>query len=132
FNGLPTGMDGAQGDEAAQQRGDFMGKKYLRMQKNVEEEVATYTDLLLLALETCETLTRQDLSGILDDGRYIDEMRDLLRSDEARRYLARQPQLASRWPELSERIVDQMALWQVPAVKPNAPIIDAQVIGALK
>lgn len=132
FKGLPTGMDEAQGDEAAQQRRDFMGKKYLRMQKNVEEEVATYTDLLLLALETCETLTRQDLSGILDDGRYIDEMRDLLRSDEARRYQTRQPQLAGRWPELSERIADQMALWQVPAVKPNAPIIDAQIIGALQ
>jgi len=131
FKGLPIGIDETQGDEAARQRHDFMGKKYLRMQKNVEEEVATYSDLLLLSLETCENLTRQDLSGILDNNTYVDEMRDFLHSETVQRYQKRQPQLTKRWPELNQRIADQIALWQRPAVKANAPIIDAQIVEAL-
>ena len=86
---------------------------------------------LLLSLETCENLTRQDLSGILDNNTYVDEMRDFLHSETVQRYQKRQPQLTKRWPELNQRIDDQIALWQRPAVKANAPIIDAQIVEAL-
>ena len=123
FKGLPEEVEEAPGDSVIQQRTDFMAKKYLRMQQNVEGEIATYTDLLLLSLETCEILMRQDFSGIQDDARFIEEMRDFLRSEEARRFQTRQSELAKRWPTLSQRVVVQMALWQTSAIKPNAPII---------
>ncbi|MEA3465664.1 MAG: hypothetical protein U9R29_06620 [Thermodesulfobacteriota bacterium] len=131
FKGLPQDVEAAQGVDANQQRQDFMAKKYQRMQQNVEGEISTYSDLLLIALETCESTTRQDISGIQDDAEFIDEMRDLLRSDEARHFQKRQTTLAQRWPTLNQRITAQMTLWQTPAIKPNAPIIDPQIIEAL-
>ncbi len=131
FKGLPEGVDSARGENSGQQRKDFMEKKYLRMQQNVEGEIATYTDLLLLSLETCETLTRQDFSDIQNDAGFIEEMRDFLRTEEALRFKSRQAELTRRWPVLGQRMVDQVSLWQTPAINPAAPIIDPQLLGAL-
>lgn len=132
FKGLPIELKTSSGDENLQRRKDFMGKKYLRMQKNVEEEIATYSDLLLLSLETCETLTRQDFSGIQEDSRFIEEMRDFLHGEDGQRFQTRQTEMARRWPLLSQRLAGQVALWQRPSIKPDAPIIDPQIIGALQ
>ena len=130
FKGLPDEIE-QQGDDIFRQRADYMGKKYRRMKQNVEEEIATYSDLLLLALETCETLTRQDFTGIQDDERFIEEMRDVVNGADCIKFLARQPELAKRWPQLSQRIEAQLAVWQETAVKPDSPIIDPRIIEAL-
>lgn len=133
FKGLPEeASDDAQTSaEAQERRKDFMQKKYQRMQQNVEGEIATYSDLLLLSLETCETLTRQDFSGIQDDASFREEMRDFLGSEEVSHFQARQAELMRRWPAIGQRIAAQMDVWRKPPLKPNAPIIDPQIIGDL-
>ena len=131
FKGLPE--KAARDDKGAPQldRKDFVNKKYVGMKKNVEEEIATYTDLLKLSLEACETLIQNDLNGFADNKVYQERIQDFKQGKEFREFQARMPRFAAAWPDLAARISRQLARWDPHPPSPDDPIIDTKIAGAL-
>ncbi len=132
FQGLPETAQEAGSEDAVRDKQDFMTRKYDRMRQNVDEEVNTYVDLLLLSLDACETLTRHDLSGFMAARSSREVMREFLRDDAARAYGDRRAKLAGRWSGIAGRIDAQLLLWGEPAAGPDDPIINPQIVKALQ
>jgi hypothetical protein len=131
FKGLPEQIEGEEAGEILKSRKAYVGSKYERMKKNVEEEIETYLDMMQLSLDACETLAQNDLSGFSDRDENRQRVARFGESKEFRRYLEKSEDLARRWPELSGRIAAQLALWQPRAPSPGDPLIDRRITGAL-
>ncbi|RJQ48790.1 MAG: hypothetical protein C4530_24150 [Desulfobacteraceae bacterium] len=130
FKGLPEDRENANGGPQLDRKG-FVQSKYDRMKKNVEEEIETYKDLILMSLDSCEALTGSDLSGILIHPKHSDRIRSYVNGDEYREYKVKADDLKKGWPELEARIAAQIALWQPRPASPDTPILDTQIVGAL-
>lgn len=131
FKGLPDKAPATDKGRPQLDRKDFVNKKYVGMKKNVEEEIATYTDLLKLSLETCETLIQNDLNGFADNKVYQDRIADFKQGKDFREYQARVPRFAATWPDLAARISRQLARWDPHPPSPDDPIINTKIAGAL-
>ena len=131
FKGLPDEEKTYGKSTPPLDRKEFVTNKYGKMKKNVEEEIETYNDLILFSLDTCETLTENDLSGILQDPYNHGKVRNYIRGDEYRSYEAKKERLNQTWPELLGRISAQFAVWEPRPASPHDPIIDPKIIGAI-
>ena len=131
FKGLPEEPETDSNGGPPVDRKSFVQNKYDRMKKNVEEEIETYKDLILLSLDGCESLTGSDLSGILTRPDHGERIRSYINGDAYREYLAKAVALKKGWPKLEARIAGQVALWQPKPASPDTPILDPRVIGAL-
>jgi len=131
FKGLPDENTSSDENEPQFDRKDFVKKKYGEMKKNVEEEIETYVDLIRLSLDACETLTRNDLSGFVENKRYQQRIADFKQSKEFKGYLEKRSRLAGTWSSLAVRISNQLALWGPRPVSPDDPLIDRKITGAI-
>ena len=101
------------------------------MKKNVEEEIETYDDLIQLSLDVCETVTENDLSGILDNPAFRGKVKHFREGEAVKEFQAKQGRFNKRWTEISNRISAQFALWQPRPASPDDPIINPGIIGAI-
>ena len=131
FKGLPEDTDKKMDQNLKPDIKDFASKKYTRMKTNVEDEIQTYEDLILLALDSCESLAGNDLSGFTRDESNREKILDFMRSDMYMDYVKKQPRFAQRWSNLNSRLSYQFSLWEETPLSPDSPIIDPAVTGAI-
>ena len=131
FKGLPEEGTGSGKKAHVADRKDFVRNKFSRMKKNVEEEIETYDDLIRLSLDACETITKNDLSGILDNPAFRGKVNHFTEGEAFKEYRAKQGRFKQRWTEISKRISAQFALWQPSPASPDDPIINPRIIGAI-
>ena len=131
FKGLPDENTSPEKNAPPFDRKDFVKKKYIEMKKNVEEEIETYVDLIRLSLDACETLTRNDLSGFIEEKRYQKQVADFKQSKEFREYLAKHSRFAGTWVSLAARISTQLTLWGPKPASPDDPLINRKITGAI-
>ena len=131
FKGLPEEPAADQSPRAHNERREFVEEKYERTKHNVEEEIETYVDLLNLALDNCESMSANDLSGFLDREENRRKINKWLNGEEYQAYRRRAAELGRSWPGIEKRITGQCALWQGRPAKPMAPIINAGLIDNL-
>lgn len=112
-------------------RKDFVKNKYGRMKINIEEEIETYNDLILLSLDTCETLTTNDLSDILENEGHRDKINKFMQGEEYREYQTRRAGFRERWPGLESRMSAQFTAWRPKPPSADDPIIDPNIVGAI-
>ena len=128
FKGLPE--DTPKSAKKPDRKG-FVNSKYTRMKKNIQEEIETYDDLIRLSLDACETITQNDLSGVLDNASNRGRIERFTQSKGYREYVSKQARFKETWPQLAMRISAQISLWQQPPPSPNDPILDAHILGAI-
>lgn len=131
FMGLPDEPAAAEEAEAKVSRHQFVEKKYGQMKINVQEEIGTYVDLIQMSLDVCETMTEIDLSGFSEEAAYRNQVIDFTHGDVYGRFQNKQAQFSHRWPDLASRIENQLDRWPAAPPKPNEPIIDTKVAGAI-
>ncbi len=131
FKGLPEEPRGQTSDKELRARKEFVVEKYDRTKLNVEEEIDIYIDLLTLALDVCESMSVNDLSGFVTLEENRDQIVKWLHSDQYETYQKTATSLGQTWPEIEKRIGSQCALWQGRPKSPDAPIISARLVGAL-
>ncbi len=131
FKGLPEEPAADDSPRAHQEHREFVEQKYERTKRNVEEEIETYVDLLNLALDNCESMSANDLSGFLDQEGNRRKVKKWLNSEEYQAYQRRAAELGRSWPEIGKRIASQCALWQGRPPRPDAPIISAGLVDKL-
>ena len=101
------------------------------MKQNVEDEIATYVDLMALSLDACEILSENDLSGFLEREKIASRVRALMKSKAYEEYEAKETHFADGWPDMSARLSVQLALWRPGPPSPNDPILDPTIVGAI-
>ena len=131
FKGLPEESPGENSPQARQERHMFVEEKYERTKHNVEEEIETYVDLLNLALDNCESMSANDLSGFLDNRENRRQLEKWLNGEEFQAYRKRAAELGRSWPEIEKRISGQCSIWQKRAPRPDAPIVSAGLVDNL-
>jgi hypothetical protein len=130
FKGLPEDTP-SRNNGPSLDRKEFVKNKYDQMKRNIEEEIETYNDLILLSLDTCEMLTTNDLSNILGNQNYRDKINKFMQGKEYREYLTRRAGFHERWPGLESRMSAQFAAWQPRPPSADDPIIDPNIVGAI-
>ena len=130
FKGLPE-VSPAGANSSQLDRKDFVKNKYGRMKKNIEEEIETYKDLILLSLDTCETLTTNDLSDILGNENHRIKISKFMQDEDYREFQTRRAGFGERWPELESRMSVQFAPWLPKPPSPDDPIINPNIVGAI-
>ncbi|BBO92958.1 hypothetical protein [Desulfosarcina ovata] len=131
FKGLPETREETSAGEGQKERKVFIGKKYKRMKQNAEDEIATYVDLMVLSLDTCEILSQNDFSGFLERESTRNRINGLMTGKNYQAYEAKKARFTQGWPDLAERLAVQLALWQSAPSSPNDPILDPEIVGAL-
>lgn len=131
FKGLPEESTRQEDPSSQVDRKAFVEKKYGQMKKNVADEIDTYVDLIQLSLDACETLSRNDLSGFLDNRAYQDQVADFKRSKEFGVYVSKKVRFSQAWPGLAGRIARQFALWDPAPSSPDDPILNRKITGAI-
>jgi hypothetical protein len=130
FKGLPEDISHRNNGPPIDRK-DFVENKYGLMKKNIEEEIETYNDLILLSLDTCETLTTNDLSNILENEGHRNKINKFMQGKEYQEYQTRRAGFRERWPELENRMSAQFAAWRPNPPSADDPIIDPSIVGAL-
>lgn len=131
FKGLPEEASSARKKGPPVDRKEFVRNKYDSMKKNIGEEIETYDDLILLSLDTCETLIENDLSGILDDSANQEKIAAYIRSESYKKYMAKKKRFRQGWPALGNRISSQLAMWGPKPPSMEDPILDPRIVGAI-
>ncbi len=131
FKGLPENTGNNVEQDLKPDLKDYASKKYDKMKTNVEDEIQTYEDLILLSLDSCESLAGNDLSGFTRDESSREKILDFMRSDMYMDFAKKQPRFAERWNNLNSRLSYQFSLWEETPLSPDSPIIDPAVTGAL-
>ena len=131
FKGLPEDPRDQTSDKELRSRKEFVAEKYERTKLNVEEEIDIYIDLLTLALDVCESMSINDLSGFVTLEENQAQIVKWQHGDQYTAYLRTAVNLAQTWPEIEKRITDQCSLWQERPASPEAPIISAKLVGSL-
>jgi len=127
FKGLPDAKAGVAVD-----RKEFIEEKFGKMKVNVEDEIATYVDLIQISLDACEIMASNDLSGFMDDEDNRDKISDFLTKGKSfQDFEDRQKSLQTGWPNLAARIIYQIDKWKAPPKDMDAPLIDRAITGAL-
>ena len=131
FKGLPEEPRNQASDKELRARKEYVAEKYDRTKLNVEEEIDIYIDLLTLALDVCESMSLNDLSGFVD----LEENRGIivkwLHSDQYDTYQKTTASFSQAWPAIEKRIANQCTLWQGRPQSPDTPIISARLVGSL-
>ncbi|MEA3348227.1 MAG: hypothetical protein U9Q39_04100 [Pseudomonadota bacterium] len=131
FKGLPEEPQDRISDKELRVRKEFISEKYDRTKLNVEEEIDIYLDLLSLALDVCESMSANDLSGFMVSEGNRTKILKWIRSDQFKTYLGKAGNLGQSWPEIQRRIADQCVLWEGRPMAPDAPIINAGLAKSL-
>jgi hypothetical protein len=131
FKGLPEDNASVPAMASDDDQKQFAQKKYTRMTKNVQEEIDTYQDLIQVALDACEMLAGNDLSGMLENLEFRDKLNEYQHSKDFQQFVGKRPQLARKWPDLEQRLARQLDLWQAPLPAPDDPIINRKITGAI-
>lgn len=131
FKGLPDEPRNQSSDKELRARKEFVSEKYDRTKLNVEEEIDIYIDLLTLALDVCESMSDNDLSGFVTLEENRAQIIKWLHSEQYEDYQKSASGLGQTWPEIEKRIASQCALWQGQPKSPDAPIISARLVSAL-
>ena len=131
FKGLPEEPRDQTSDKELRSRKEFVAEKYERTKLNVEEEIDIYIDLLTLALDVCESMSVNDLSGFVTLEENRAQIVKWLHGDQYAAYHKTAPNLGQTWPEIEKRIAVQCSLWQGRPASPEAPIISAKLVGSL-
>lgn len=127
FKGLPD-----EREETAGVSADFVKKKYEKMAENVGDEIDTYRDLILMGLDTCESLVNNDLSGFTRSRGTAGGLRRFIATNPAcKKYMTLQDRLSGAWPDLGSRISRQLSLWAEKGSAPEDPLIDPVLTKAL-
>ena len=130
-NALFKGLPEVPGREKRKNK-TFISEKYDQMRANVQEEIATYEDLILLGLEACESQAESELSRFIQDQNFRKRVqRYLAGSKDYRNYLEKMEALSQGWPELVDRIRHQLSLWQERGNYPADPLIDLDITEAV-
>ena len=131
FKGLPEDTPDPRSNGPRFDRKGFVSSKYDRMKKDINEEIETYDDIIRLSLDTCETVTENDLTGILESPKHREKMAQFSESKPYQDYLAKENFLRKGWPALAGRISVQFSLWQASRPSPDKPIINPSIVGAI-
>ncbi len=131
FKGLPEEPQDRISDKELRARKELIGEKYERTKLNVEEEIDIYLDLLSLALDVCESMSANDLSGFMVSEGNRTKILKWMRSDQFKTYLGKAGNLGQSWPEIQRRITDQCVIWEGRPMAPDAPIINAGLAKSL-
>ncbi len=131
FKGLAEEPSGEQSVASDLDRRQFVDDKFKSMKKNVEEEIDTYVDLIMVSLDVCEYLTQYDLSELLSNPEYSERIQRYGRSEEFANFEAKKRRLSAGWPDLERRISAQFSIWGAKAASPDDPLISPGVTGAL-
>jgi len=127
FKGLPE-------DEETEKKvkKDFLDEKYQRMNTDVKNEIDTYQDLILISLDACELLTANDFTGFSGSHGFRAKMHGFMQSGRSyKAYKEKEGRFAVAWPELSDRIRQQMLLWEkAPKVAGDA-LVDPNITKAI-
>ena len=91
FKGLPDNQTPRPAGDPALDKKQYAEKKYQSMSRNVQEEIETYRDLIQIALDACEMLTGNDLSGMLENAALGEKIKAFKDSDVFSRYMAQRP-----------------------------------------
>jgi hypothetical protein len=129
FKGLPDGDALHSKKESAAEKRQFAEKKYKSMTKNVQEEIDTYQDLIHMALDACEMLTSNDLSGMLENTNFREKLDEYQQSSDFQEFEDKRALLSRKWPEVEKRLGIQLRLWQEPPPSPDEPIISPKITG---
>jgi hypothetical protein len=131
FKGLPE-AEGETNTQGTYDQKAFVNEKYEKMKGNITEEIDTYVDLIKISLDACEIMSRNDLSGFMENANNQRSIRRYLDESEAYHAFAeRQERLNKGWPNLARRISDQVRLWQEAQPSPEDPIIDPAITEAI-
>lgn len=131
FKGLATTeKEAAAGNDY--ERKAFVNEKFDQMQGNIQDEIDTYLDLILISLDACEIMSQNDLSGFTGSDknqktirRYMDE------SEIYSKFNERFERLSNSWPGIAGRISKQAKLWQEGVPSGSDPIIDRTITEAI-
>jgi hypothetical protein len=128
FQGLP---EKSEDPEERRLRKEFVDTKYDRMRQNVEEEIATYSYLVLISIEECEAKMDGDLGSGSGDAFVMKLMQRRLNEKPFQDYAEIKSSLKETWPDLERRISFQIASWSGAGGSPNSPILSTAITGAL-
>jgi hypothetical protein len=127
FKGLPETPDPGETVKT-----DFVADKYERMTTDVENEIDTYTDLVLVSLDACELLAVTSFMGIDQSDLLRHKIRAFLNTGQVYEVFAeKQAAFARTWPGLSARITAQLQMWEIQGSGPDDPIIDPKITEAI-
>jgi hypothetical protein len=129
FKGLPEEKEATDNNK----RKTFVQTKYTAMKGNVEEEIATYHGMILLALDVCQSTMAHDVSDLRNNDKFQDAIAELANGKEYLHFQRVKTGLQKMWPELVARIEQQLDYWpvnQAPAA--DDPILDPLVVGAIQ
>jgi len=131
FKGLPVASRDQVSGKEMRSRKEFVAEKYERTKGNVEDEIEIYVDLLTLSLDTCESMSANDLSGFIAFDENRDQITKWFRSEEFAAYQKKSADLNQAWPDIEKRIAVQCTIWRGQPAAPDAPIINAGLVNAL-
>ena len=112
-------------------RKEYADTKYERMKMNVQEEVDTYQDLILLSLDSCQSIIANDLTGIMLYPDYQTRVQRFMDSKDYQLFSERKNMMTEAWPELVAQIDVQFTYWQDKPPALDDPIIDPTITGAI-
>ncbi len=131
FKGLAV-AEGEAKSGSHYERKAFVNEKFDQMKGNIQDEIDTYLDMLLISLDACEIMSNNDLSGFTESGknqltigRYMEE------SEIYDKFAERYDRLNNGWPEIAGRISKQVKLWEAAAPSGSDPIIDPKIAEAI-
>lgn len=131
FKGLSDSGDEA-GSDNGYERKAFVNEKFDQMKGNIQDEIDTYLDLILISLDACEIMSRNDLSGFTESDRNRETInRYMVESEAYSKFSDRYDRLNDGWPEIAGRISKQVKLWQEAAPSGSDPIIDPKITEAI-
>lgn len=130
FKGLAQG-EGNVADSAGERR-NFVNDKFEQMKGNIQDEIETYKDLIVISLDACEIMSRNDLSGFTEsDANRRTIQSYMTESDAYNRFDERYDRLNDGWPDIAARISRQVQLWRESAPSGSDPIIDPEITEAI-
>ena len=127
FKGLPE-------DEETEQKvkKDFLDEKYQRMNTDVKNEIDTYQDLILISLDACELLTANDFTGFSESRVFKAKMHGFMQSGRSyKAYREKEERFAAAWPELADRIRQQVMLWEAAPKVTGDALVDPNITKAI-
>lgn len=123
FKGLPKHKQEPGAKEEVKAAKEFAGAKYEGMSANIKDEIATYTDLIHQALDACQSVAENDLTGIMEHAPYRRRIERMMQGRKFSEFKEARPRLSSRWPKIAGAIDQQFAIWQPPTPDADSPII---------
>lgn len=114
------------------ERKAYVNEKFDQMKDNIQDEIDTYKDLILISLDACEIMSQNDLSGFTQSDKNQETINRYMNESEIySTFCERFDRLNNGWPEIAGRISKQVKLWQAAAPSGSDPIIDRKITEAI-